>query len=91
MDFNTVERLHMKTIVAYYFAGPAGNSPGLQIGFEFSKREYDTQPYIPKSGDPVALSYGTDPAQAAIFTVTNVQVILTSSTTDVFDVYVTLN
>lgn len=78
----------MKTTVAYYFAGPAGNSPGIGMGFEFSVRHYETQPFIPEVGSAVALSFGSDLAQSAIFNVKSVKVNLASDEFDLFEIYV---
>ncbi|MDN2709085.1 hypothetical protein O0880_06560 [Janthinobacterium sp. SUN118] len=80
----------MKTIVGYSFAGPAGNTFGIPIGFDFGKREYEANPYIPQVGSTVTLSYGSDLAQAAIFAVSSVHPILTSDDADQFDVFVLL-
>jgi len=80
----------MKTTVIYSFAGPAGNLLGITMGQDLGTRTYDSTPYLPKVGEIVSLSYGSDIAQSAGFTVQSVQADMTKQDVDAFHISVTL-
>lgn len=60
------------------------------MGKDLGSRIYESAPFVPEVGAQVTLSYGSDLAQSAIFTVGMVLPNLTETDVDVFHVYVTL-